>query len=86
MNRFGIICARSLTSMVIARLTFVIFKKSWFPESLLTWDTDGTIPFVALKCSYSDPLQSAKKVYMCTGTLLTPGPRRLLVPKLWEEK
>jgi hypothetical protein len=42
--------ASSLSSQVLARPTFVIFKKSWFPESSLTQDSDGTISFVALKC------------------------------------
>jgi hypothetical protein len=58
----------------IARVTFAIFKKSWFTESSLTRDTDGRMPFVALSYRYSDSLQFAKEVYRCTGTLLPPGP------------
>jgi len=72
--------ASSLSSQVLARLTFERFKKSWFPESSLTQDSDGTIPFVALKCCrYYDSLQSAKEVYTRTGTLLPPGPRKGLM-------
>ena len=69
--------ASFLSSQIMARPTFVIFKKSWFPESSLTQDSDFTIPFVVLKCCrYFDTLQSAKEVYTCTGTLLPPGLRK----------
>ena len=70
--------ASSMSWQGMARLTFVIFKKIWFPESLPTRDTDGTMQQLAMKCSkFSDILQSAKEVFTCTGTLLPPGPKTI---------